>query len=97
MACVGFVVLAVGMMGEVVDNYVSIEPHLNMLEDTHGYFTQQSMALENIKQGHIQNVHATNAAIEGLLTQMTAKSKKFKEGDAPALKNGVGQLKANSE
>ena len=55
------------------------------------------MSLGEHKEAHIKNIHATNAAIEGLLTSLTAKSKKFKEGDAPEMKAATKQMKSNAE
>jgi len=79
--------------GNVFEDYNS-EPLLNHLIDRQQYFAKQAMAMEEIQKGHIENIYDTHEAIEGLLTSMNQLN--FKGKTAPALKQGLNQLKSNS-
>jgi len=80
--------------GNVFDDYNS-EPLLNHLVDRQEYFAKQAMAMEEMQQGHIENIYDTHEAIEDLLTSMNGLN--FKGSTAPALKRGIGQLRSNSK
>jgi hypothetical protein len=51
--------------------------------------------MEELKQGHKKNFYKSHDRIEDLLTAMGKID--FKGTTAPALRNGVGQLKANTK
>jgi hypothetical protein len=75
-----------------IETEYDAEPLINHLASRREFFANQAEVMEELKQGHKKNFYKSHHRIEDLLTVLKGKID-FKGTTAPALRNGVGQLK----